>query len=100
MAWPDLLAALALLVSADVPAVAAATEGVLRIGVQNERPPFSFSDDDGELQGFDVEIAWALCVALEGECQLVPLEFAALLPGLEEGRIDAVVASMSITRSG
>ena len=70
---------------------------LLRVGVQNERPPFSFSDDDGELQGFDVEIAWALCAALEGECELVPLEFTALLPGLQEGRIDAAVASMSIT---
>jgi arginine/ornithine transport system substrate-binding protein len=70
---------------------------LLRIGVQNERPPFSFSDDDGELQGFDVEIAWALCSASKSDCQLIPLEFAALLPGLEEGRIDAAVASMTIT---
>ena len=33
----------------------------------------------------------------KSECQLLPLEFTALLPGLEEGRIDAAVASMSIT---
>ena len=70
---------------------------LLRIGVQNERPPFSFADDEGELQGFDVEIAWALCATSKSECQLVPLEFTALLPALEEGRIDAAVASMSIT---
>jgi ABC-type amino acid transport substrate-binding protein len=63
----------------------------------NERPPFSFADDEGELQGFDVEIAWALCATSKSECQLVPLEFTALLPALEEGRIDAAVASMSIT---
>jgi arginine/ornithine transport system substrate-binding protein len=60
---------------------------LLRIGVQNERPPFSFADDEGELQGFDVEIAWALCATSKSECQLVPLEFTALLPALEEGRI-------------
>jgi arginine/ornithine transport system substrate-binding protein len=97
--WLDriLLAAVALLVSADVPTVAAATDGVLRIGVQNERPPFSFSDDDGELQGFDIDIAWALCSVLDVTCELRPLEFTALIPGLQEGRIDAAVASMSIT---
>jgi arginine/ornithine transport system substrate-binding protein len=75
----------------------AAADDPLRIGVQNERPPFSFRDDDGELQGFDVDIAWALCVALDVDCELVPLEFTALIPGLQEGRIDAAVASMSIT---
>ncbi len=77
--------------------LAKTSDTLLRIGVQNERPPFSFSDDDGELQGFDVEIAWALCAALKSKCQLLPLEFTALVPGLEEGRIDAAVASMSIT---
>jgi arginine/ornithine transport system substrate-binding protein len=92
-----LLAAIVLLVSMGIVPLAKSTDGLLRIGVQNERPPFSFTDDKGELQGFDVEIAWALCVASKSECQLVPLDFAALLPGLEEGRIDAAVASMSIT---
>jgi arginine/ornithine transport system substrate-binding protein len=70
---------------------------LLRVGVQNDRPPFSFKDDEGELQGFDVEIAWALCAVLKIECQLVALEFTDLVPGLEERRIDAAVASMSIT---
>jgi arginine/ornithine transport system substrate-binding protein len=92
-----LLATVVLLSAAVRTSVAAADAGPLRIGVQNERPPFSFSDDEGELQGFDVEIAWALCAVLKVDCELVPFEFTALLPGLEEGRIDAAVASMSIT---
>jgi arginine/ornithine transport system substrate-binding protein len=92
-----LLAAIVLLVWMGIVPLAKTTDGFLRIGVQNERPPFSFTDEKGELQGFDVEIAWALCVASQSECQLVPLDFAALLPGLEEGRIDAAVASMTIT---
>ena len=69
----------------------------LRIGVQNERPPFSFRDADGRLQGFDVEIAWALCVTLKVQCDLSPLDFASLIPDLQAGRIDTAVASMSIT---
>jgi arginine/ornithine transport system substrate-binding protein len=77
--------------------VGAADDTLLRIGVQNERPPFSFKDDEGELQGFDVEIAWALCASLRVKCDLAPLEFTDLIPGLQEGRIDAAVASMSIT---
>jgi arginine/ornithine transport system substrate-binding protein len=96
MAMRPLLAWLCLLLPAGAPPVALADDA-LRIGVQNERPPFSFSDDDGELQGFDVEIAWALCAALKMRCELLPLEFTALVPGLQDGRIDAAVASMSIT---
>jgi arginine/ornithine transport system substrate-binding protein len=92
-----LFAAVVLFGSSGAASFAAADDSLLRIGVQNERPPFSFRDDDGELQGFDVDIAWALCVALDVDCELVPLEFTALIPGLQEGRIDAAVASMSIT---
>jgi arginine/ornithine transport system substrate-binding protein len=98
-AWTRIkLAAVVLLAWAGAVGSAGADDAaLLRIGVQNERPPFSFADDEGELQGFDVEIAWALCAVLKVECQLAPFEFTALLPGLEEGRIDAAVASMSIT---
>jgi arginine/ornithine transport system substrate-binding protein len=92
-----LLAMVALFGSSGAASLAAADATLVRIGVQNDRPPFSFSDDDGELQGFDVEIAWALCVALDVKCELVPLEFTALIPGLQEEQIDAAVASMSIT---
>jgi arginine/ornithine transport system substrate-binding protein len=91
------LVMVALLAIVGVARAARADDTLLRIGVQNERPPFSFRDDDGELQGFDVEIAWALCAVLKVECQLAPLQFTALAPSLEEGQIDAAVASMSIT---
>jgi arginine/ornithine transport system substrate-binding protein len=91
------LATVVLSIWVGVAPIAAAEDSLLRVGVQNERPPFSFRDDEGELQGFDVEIAWALCVALRVRCELAPLEFTDLVPGLQEGRIDAAVASMSIT---
>jgi lysine-arginine-ornithine-binding protein len=76
---------------------ATGNEPGLRIGVQNERPPFSFSDLDGELKGFDVEITRALCAELAARCELVPLDFTALIPSLQQGSIDAAVASISIT---
>jgi ABC-type amino acid transport substrate-binding protein len=91
-----LLATVVLLATVRTP-VAAADDALLRIGVQNERPPFGFTDDDGELQGFDIDIAWALCSVLDARCELTPLEFTALVPGLQDGRIDTAVASMSIT---
>ena len=91
------LAAIALLALLPSGPPCAAADATLRIGVQDERPPFSFRDADGQLQGFDVEIAWALCATLKAQCDLSPLEFAALIPALQQGRIDAAVASISIT---
>lgn len=74
-----------------------AGEETLRVGVQNERPPFSFTDVTGELRGFDVDMAWELCARLDLRCELEPMAFEALIPRLQVGRIDAAVASMSIT---
>jgi arginine/ornithine transport system substrate-binding protein len=98
MMWQrTLLATIVAFIWVDAASVAAAGDLPLRIAVQNERPPFSFRDDEDELQGFDVEIARALCAALRLECELASLQFTDLIPALQQDRIDAAVASMSIT---
>lgn len=89
--------ALMTLASTAIEPTAAGQEALLRIGVQNERPPFSYSDVDGELQGFDVEITWALCAMMNVKCEVVAFDFTAVIPALQEGRVDAAVASISIT---
>ena len=55
------LATAGLIVAAGVAPIAVAEDAPLRIGVQKERPPFSFSDTNDELHGFDVDIARVLC---------------------------------------
>lgn len=91
------LAIIVLFGSVVLGAGAWSAEPSLRIGVQNERPPFSFSNLDGGLEGFDVEIAKALCAVLDTRCELVSLDFTALIPSLQQGGTDAAVASISIT---
>ena len=91
------LATAGLIVAAAVAPIAVAEDAPLRIGVQKERPPFSFSDTNDELHGFDVDIARVLCARLETPCELIPTEFTSLIPDLREGDIDAAVASISIT---
>lgn len=69
----------------------------IRIGVEGAYPPFSELTPSGELKGFDIDIARALCARMQAECTLVQQDFDGMIPGLMARKFDAVVASMSIT---
>lgn len=89
-----LVAALVLAVVAGTPALAAEK---LRIATTGGYPPFSYVDDGGEVAGFDVDIARALCTELGAECEIVLEDWERLIPELRAGTFDAIAASMSIT---
>lgn len=87
---------LATLAALGVSALAAQAEP-LRIATEGAYPPFNFVDASGELQGFDVDIARALCAEMAVECEITAQAWDGIIPGLNAGRYDAIVASMSIT---
>lgn len=70
----------------------------LNICVEGAYPPFSFIAADGSIQGFDIDMANALCERMGRTCELVQTEWVAIIPALLERRCDAIVASMSNTR--
>lgn len=43
----------------------------LRIATEGYYAPLNFLDEDGELAGFDMDIADALCTEMGVECELV-----------------------------
>lgn len=79
------------------PAAGHAETRLIRIGTEAAYPPFAMVMPDGELAGFDVDIARALCAAAGFECEIVSHSFDGLIPGLDAGKFDAIVASMAIT---
>lgn len=70
---------------------------VIRIGVEGAYPPFSSTTADGQLVGFDIDIARALVKAMGAEIKLVPQDWDGIIPALLARKYDAIIASMSIT---
>ncbi|MBL8521096.1 MAG: ABC transporter substrate-binding protein [Betaproteobacteria bacterium] len=69
----------------------------LKVGVEGAYPPFSEAKAGGKVEGFDIDIANALCEQMKAQCSFVQLDFDALIPALTAKKIDAIIASMSIT---
>ena len=69
----------------------------LRIATDGTYPPFSELGGNGELTGFDIDIAMALCKQMEVECEIKQIDWDGLIPALKTNKIDAIVASMNAT---
>ena len=71
--------------------------GKLVIGVEGTYPPFTYHDDNGELTGLDVELGKALAEKLGVEVEFQEAAWDSLLIGIDTGRFDTVINSVSIT---
>jgi arginine/ornithine transport system substrate-binding protein len=69
----------------------------IRIATEGAYAPFNYVEPSGELAGFDVDIAKALCAEMKAECTLIKQDWDGMIPALLARKFDAIVASMSIT---
>src|SRR5690606_8819235 len=71
-------------------------ENTLRVGTEGTYSPFSFQGTDGELTGYDVEIARAVGEKLGKQVEFVQTPWDAIFAGLESGRFDLVANQVAI----
>ncbi len=72
--------------------------GVLRAAVFDSNPPFGFVDEKTRtLAGYDIDFANAIAGALGVKLQLVPTNPANRIPLLQSGKVDLIVADITIT---
>lgn len=82
---------------AMIAGAAQAQDRNLRVAFDIPYEPFEYRDENGELTGFEVELATAMCEELNANCEFVIQAWDGMIPGLLARKFDIIMSSMSIT---
>lgn len=69
----------------------------IRFTVEGAYPPFSWTTKEGKLEGFEVDLANALCDELQVKCVISKTDWDGIIPSLLSRKNDAIIAAMTIT---
>ena len=69
----------------------------VRIGTEGAYPPFGYLNDAGDLEGYEIDLGNELCQRAQLQCQWVINDWETIIPNLQAGEFDAIMAGMSIT---
>ncbi|TDN42939.1 lysine/arginine/ornithine ABC transporter substrate-binding protein [Haemophilus haemolyticus] len=78
-------------------ASAAASAQELTFAMEPSYPPFETTNEKGEIIGFDVDVANAICKEIQATCKFKGEAFDALIPNLKAKRFDASISAIDIT---
>lgn len=64
-------------------------------------PPFELTNAQGEIEGFDIDVAKAICAEIQANCSFKAQSFDSLIPSLIKGRggFDAAISAIDITEA-
>lgn len=98
------LCAAADMVAAQAPRAPGAAEGerggrrsVIRFLTTNDFPPFNYLDEDNVLTGFHVDLARAICLELNTQCDVVARPWEELMTALGRRQGDAIIAGHMVS---
>jgi polar amino acid transport system substrate-binding protein len=70
---------------------------VIRFLTETDYPPFNFAGPDGNPQGFNIDLARAMCEELKLQCTIQMRRFETLITALNANQADAAIASIAAT---
>lgn len=70
---------------------------ILRFLTTTDFPPFNYTDEDGVLTGFHVDLARAICLEINAQCDVSARAWEELLPALGRRQADAVIAGHMVS---
>ncbi len=73
------------------------SRGTLRVATAPGYFPFEMIGENGEIIGFDVDMGQAIADALGVKLEVVPFEWAGVIPALVSNKVDLIIAGMTIT---
>ncbi|MCU0816086.1 MAG: transporter substrate-binding domain-containing protein [Cypionkella sp.] len=77
---------------------AATAQDIVRIGTEGAYEPYNFIDQaTGQLTGFEIELGNELCTRAQLTCEFVQNAWDSIIPNLQSGNYDMIMAGMSIT---
>jgi len=71
--------------------------GEMTFAMTGGYPPFNYMNDDGELEGFDIDIANALAEKMGVKAVPITTAWDGIIGGLQSKRFDTIIGSMAIT---
>jgi polar amino acid transport system substrate-binding protein len=69
----------------------------VRMGTEGAYPPYNFINAKGEVDGFERELGDTLCAKAGLTCEWVTTDWDSIIPNLQSGNYDTIIAGMSIT---
>ncbi|MGL3608074.1 transporter substrate-binding domain-containing protein [Rhizobium sp. G187] len=71
-------------------------EGVMKVGISMFKP-WTMLDKNGELIGFEIDVARKLAKDMSVEVEFVPTAWDGIIPGLIAGNFDFIISGMTVT---
>ncbi len=71
--------------------------GTLQIALEGTFPPFDYKAANGQLEGYDVDVAKAVAAKLGVKPEFITTEWSGIIAGLQAKRYDVIVNQVAIT---
>lgn len=69
----------------------------IRVATEGAYAPWNYTLPDGTLAGYEIDLAKELCKRMKAQCEIVAQNWDGMLPALNAGKFDAIIASMGVT---